>query len=84
MSMNGKLDGFTREDFRACGRVASMKRGRAEQIVDEVGQAVARWRSFAAAAQVDEKQAEQIERTHLIHLRLADSTRPGSNFEASA
>ncbi|HXC80028.1 MAG TPA: hypothetical protein VNU19_23615, partial [Candidatus Acidoferrum sp.] len=79
-----KLDGFTQEDFRACGRVASMKRGRAGQIVDEVGEAVAKWRSFAAAAQVDEKQVEQIERTHLLHLPHADSTRPGSTSAASA
>lgn len=30
MSLNGKRDNFTIEDFRAVGRVASMKRGRAE------------------------------------------------------
>ena len=84
MSMNGKLDGFTREDFRACGRVASMMRGRAEQIVDEVGEAVAKWRSYAAAARGDENQAEQIELTLLLDLPHADSTRPGSPSAASA
>src|SRR5690606_16506731 len=36
MSMNGKRDGFTVEDFRAFAATASMKRGRAETILAEV------------------------------------------------
>ena len=52
MSMNGKRDGFTREDFRACAKTAGLKRGRAELILDEVMAAVLRWRDFADAAQV--------------------------------
>lgn len=32
MPMNGKRDGFTLADFRACGKSALMKRGRAEAI----------------------------------------------------
>src|SRR5690606_16725869 len=40
MSMNGKLDDFAREDFRACARTASMKRGRADAILDDVLAAV--------------------------------------------
>ena len=30
MSMNGRRDGFTREDFRECARAVSLKRGRAD------------------------------------------------------
>ena len=60
MSMNGKRDGFTMEDFRRCASVAALKRGRAETIVAEVREAVARWLSFAAAAGVDERQASAI------------------------
>src|SRR5690606_17866980 len=43
MSLNGKRDGFTLEDFRACADTAGMKRGRAETIVEEVVAAVRRW-----------------------------------------
>ena len=43
MTMNGKRDGFLREDFAACARTAAMKRGRAEAIVEQVFAAVARW-----------------------------------------
>ena len=52
MSMNGKRDGFPREDFRACARTAGLKRGRAELILDEVMAAVRRRPDFADAAQV--------------------------------
>jgi serine/threonine-protein kinase HipA len=83
MSMNGKLDGFTMEDFRACGRTASMKRGRSDDIVEEVRQAVTKWRSFAADAQVDDEQADLIERTHRIDLpRDKDSRAPFTVVES--
>ncbi len=52
MSMNGKRDGFTLEDFRECEKTASMKRGRAETIIAEVTEAVRRWPEFAASAEV--------------------------------
>lgn len=52
MSMNGKRDGFTLDDFRACGKAALLKRGRAEAIVEEVAEAVARWPQFADDAGV--------------------------------
>lgn len=42
MSMHGKRDGFTLDDFRACAKSASMKRGRAETILREVTAIVAR------------------------------------------
>ena len=52
MTLNGKQDGFTVDDFRAVARVASMKRGRAEAILDEVMTAVKRWEEFAVEADV--------------------------------
>jgi serine/threonine-protein kinase HipA len=52
MSINGKRDGFTLEDFRACAKVAMMKRGRAEKIIEEVRAAVAQWMDFAERADV--------------------------------
>jgi serine/threonine-protein kinase HipA len=54
MTLNGKRDEFTPEDFEAAGRAVSLKRGRAREIVDEVSTAIARWPEFAAAARVDE------------------------------
>lgn len=64
MTFNGKRDGFTVADFTAFGRTASMKQGRAEEILAEVAAAVKRWPEFAAAAGVDERTAERIGRTH--------------------
>lgn len=47
MTLNGKRDNFTLDDFRACAKTASMKRGRAETIVREVHASVSRWRDYA-------------------------------------
>jgi serine/threonine-protein kinase HipA len=71
MSINGKRDGFTMEDFRACARSASMKRGRAEAIVEEVRGAVAQWPDYAEAAQVTGAWSEQVQRNLRLTLRLA-------------
>jgi serine/threonine-protein kinase HipA len=63
MTMNGKRDHFTLEDFNACARTASMKRGRAAKIVAEVQATVAQWPSFAETAGVPEGVREKIQRT---------------------
>jgi serine/threonine-protein kinase HipA len=47
MSLNGKRDAFTIDDFKACAKNASMKRGRAAEIVHQVQSAVLRWQHFA-------------------------------------
>ena len=52
MTMNGKRDGFTLADFRACAKSALLKRGRAEAIVAEVRAAGAKWPEFAEQARV--------------------------------
>jgi serine/threonine-protein kinase HipA len=62
MTMNGKRDGFALADFRACARSASMKRGRAESIVDEVRAAVVKWPDYAHTAEVTDRWREQIQR----------------------
>lgn len=61
MTINGKTDDFELEDFRACARTASMKRGRAETILEEVRRAVSRWREHAEAAGVDPAQRDRIQ-----------------------
>jgi serine/threonine-protein kinase HipA len=55
MSVNGKRDGFTREDLRACAKSTPMRRGRAEALLEEVCAAVRRWPEFASAARIPEK-----------------------------
>ena len=68
MTMNGKRDGFTREDFRACAKSASMKRGRAESMVEEVRAAVKRWPEFAEQARVAGDAAAAIRRAHRLEI----------------
>lgn len=63
MTMNAKRDGFTLEDFRQCGKSASMKRGRAEQIVEQVENAISRWPEFASQAGIPHDWAERIQST---------------------
>ncbi len=71
MTMNGKRDEFTMADFRACARSASMKRGRAESIVDEVRAAVAKWPNYAHTAEVMDTWREQIQQNLRLDLRRA-------------
>jgi serine/threonine-protein kinase HipA len=60
MTLNGKRDDFALDDFKACARTASMKRGRAESIVREVQEVVARWRDYAEEAGVDPSMRDRI------------------------
>ncbi len=71
MSMNGKRDGFTLEDFRACAKSAVMKRGRAETIVKEVTEVVANWRAYADKAGVEKTWRDQIYRTLRLNITRA-------------
>ncbi|MDP1663028.1 MAG: type II toxin-antitoxin system HipA family toxin [Phycisphaerales bacterium] len=68
MSMAGKRDGFTFDDLRAVAKMASMKRGRAEEIASEVVGAVARWRVFAQRAGVQPAQTDAIAKAHRLGL----------------
>ena len=63
MTMNGKRDGFTMEDFRVFAKSSLMKRGRAETIIGEVQEAVTRWPSFAAQAEIGEDWTEKIQKS---------------------
>jgi len=68
MSLNGKRDGFTVEDFREVGRTASMKRGRADQILADVIAAVETWPEEAASTGVSDLQIVRIEHNHRLRL----------------
>ncbi|MDB6025100.1 MAG: toxin HipA [Verrucomicrobiales bacterium] len=66
MTLNGKRDGFTLEDFRAAAKTALLKRGAAETILEEVQSAVKRWPEFAEQAQVSEAWRTPIQKSHRL------------------
>lgn len=68
MSLNRKRDNFTSDDFKACAKTASMKRGRAAAIVDEVRKTVSRWKDYADEAGVPAPMRDQIYRTLRLEL----------------
>lgn len=63
MTLNGKRDDFTMDDFKACAKTVSMKRGRAETIVNEVRETISRWKGYAEAAGIPGSVRDQIQRT---------------------
>lgn len=75
MTVNGKRDGFLLEDLNACAKAASMKRGRARRILDEVLQVVANWQDYAEHAEVERQWRTQIGES----LRLKWSTKKGGS-----
>ncbi len=62
MTVNGKRDHFTMDDFKACAKTASMKRGRAKMIIEEVQETVSQWKTYAKAAGVPVSTQEQIQK----------------------
>ena len=61
MTLNFKQDDFVLDDFKACAKAGSMKRGRAETIIDEVQSVVSRWRDYADEAGVLPDQRDRIQ-----------------------
>jgi serine/threonine-protein kinase HipA len=66
MSLAGKRDNFTIEDFRMCAKSSSMKRGRAETILSEVVAAVSQWITYAEEAGIAESWAAEIGSHHRL------------------
>jgi len=60
MTINGKADGFTLADFRACAQVAGLKFGRDEELLAEVIDVVEQWPRYADQAGVPHKHRDQI------------------------
>lgn len=67
-SLKGKRSDFTLEDFRAFGATASMKRGRAEEIVEEVHTAVQQWPEIADEVGVPQDDSIRIGNAHRLDL----------------
>ncbi len=53
MSINGKRDDLTLEDFEACAKTVSINRRHVRIILEEVREAVSQWAHFADAAGVE-------------------------------
>jgi len=68
MSMNGKRDAFTREDFTTFANTAGMKRGRDKVILQEVEGVVSQWQRFAREADVTKDWQAQI--AHTLRLKI--------------
>jgi len=64
MSVNGKRDGFTREDLLALTKTAGIKKAHAGQMIQRVVDVVRRWPDFAEEAGVNDEQVKKIQATH--------------------
>lgn len=63
MTINGKQDDFTPDDFKQCGQAATLKRGKYRSIFRDVSQVVSRWSDYADDAGVDPIQRDKIHKT---------------------
>jgi serine/threonine-protein kinase HipA len=68
MSVNGKRDGFEREDLLVLAKAADIKKARAEQMIQRVIEVVRRWPDFAMEAGVNDEQVKKIQASHRISL----------------
>lgn len=68
MGVNGKFEGFAREDLSALADTASLSKRIAAEIVEQVARAVLRWDEFAATAGAPEAYVEQIKANHRFYL----------------
>ncbi len=68
MSVNGKRDGFEREDLLALAKAADIKKARAKQMIQRVIEVVSRWHDFAGEAGVNDEQVKKIQTGHRTSL----------------
>lgn len=65
MSMNGKLEHFTLEDFYKCGQGMNIRKSRIDKILTEVKLAISNWPIYAEKANVNESITHEIKKQHL-------------------
>jgi serine/threonine-protein kinase HipA len=68
MSLAGKRDNFTREDFDTVGRLAGLKRGAPKRVLNDVISAVGDWPRFAADVAVDADDIRRITPTLRLNI----------------
>ena len=61
MTINGKQDRFTLDDFEQCGKAALLKRGQAKAIIGEVRDIVSRWQDYADEVSVSAEHRDKIQ-----------------------
>jgi serine/threonine-protein kinase HipA len=71
MTVNGKRDNFTVEDLLACGRAGGVQGRRIRRLLQQVQDAVGRWRHFAEQAGVRSDWIDQIAASHRLELSPA-------------
>lgn len=68
MSINGKRDGFVRDDILSFAQHADIKTAKATEIIDEVVEAVRQWPEFAEQAGVEPGRVSAIGKAHRLNL----------------
>lgn len=68
MSINGKRDGFTREDILSLAHYADIKTAKATEIIDEVVEAVSQWPTFAEDVGLQPDRISAIGKAHRLSL----------------
>jgi len=66
MSLNGKREGFQREDLLALAQTAGIKKGRAADMIQQVKAAGQRWPDFAELAGIPESRMQEISKRHRL------------------
>lgn len=64
MALNGKRDKFELSDFLACSELISMRKGQAQQILEQVQKTVRNWPQFAEQAGVSSETTARITPAH--------------------
>jgi hypothetical protein len=60
MTMNGKQDNYTSDDFIAAAKNVSMKPAKAGNIINQVSRAVSKWNEYAEDARVPPEYRDKI------------------------
>lgn len=68
MSVNGKRDEITRADLHAVAELVSVKRSKADELIEQAVEATASWPDLAADAGIPTDRIEAIQRTHRLQL----------------
>jgi serine/threonine-protein kinase HipA len=63
MTVHGKRDHFTMDDFISCGKSALLKQGQVMAIVNQVREVVSRWPEYAEQAGVQSDHRDKIQKT---------------------
>ena len=62
MSINGKVENITKQDLLDCGKRMNISKMRSTKIIEDVGEKIEKWLSYAEQAKVKEQTAEMIQK----------------------